>query len=333
MMTSEWSLPAAIDAVTAAVPDREMLVWTSVRRTYAEVQERTQRLGAFFAAHGLGVRRERSDARRGGSAGRAPSRSCCRTAPSTSRRCSARFAPGRCRSTSTTTTTRPRSRSSSTRSVPRRSSTTAGSHRCSRMRVRRTAGSSSTSTTAPKRAPLPGSIAFEVGDRERRRCRRAPDAVARRPLSRVHRRHHRSPEGCDVATGRRLRRGDGRGRGRDGRRRSPRRRGSRRRSGSPRRRSCTAPRSGRCSPRCTTAGPSCSTTTPSPFDARAILETVRARAASRCSPSSAMRTRDRSSTRCATRTLRPLVVAAALDRRRDDTARTSSTRCSNCCPT
>jgi acyl-CoA synthetase (AMP-forming)/AMP-acid ligase II len=60
-MTSDWSLPAAIDAVAAAVPDREMLVWTSVRRTYAEVQERTKRLGAFFGAHGLGVRRERSD--------------------------------------------------------------------------------------------------------------------------------------------------------------------------------------------------------------------------------------------------------------------------------
>ena len=44
----EWSLPAAIDAVTEAVPDREMLVWTSVRRTYAQVQERTRcpRLGS-----------------------------------------------------------------------------------------------------------------------------------------------------------------------------------------------------------------------------------------------------------------------------------------------
>ncbi len=63
-MMTEWSLPDALDAVTAAVPDREMLVWTSVRRTYAEVQERTQRLAAFFAANGLGVRRERSDLER-----------------------------------------------------------------------------------------------------------------------------------------------------------------------------------------------------------------------------------------------------------------------------
>jgi fatty-acyl-CoA synthase len=58
---TDWSLPAAIDAVTDAVPDREMLVWTSVRRTFAEVQQRTRRLGAFLLDHGLGVTRERSE--------------------------------------------------------------------------------------------------------------------------------------------------------------------------------------------------------------------------------------------------------------------------------
>lgn len=63
-MSAEWSLPAAIDAVTEAVPDREMLVWTSVRRTYTEVQERTRRLGAFLRGQGLGVRRERSELER-----------------------------------------------------------------------------------------------------------------------------------------------------------------------------------------------------------------------------------------------------------------------------
>jgi fatty-acyl-CoA synthase len=61
---TEWSLSAAIDAVTDAVPEREMLVWTSVRRTYAEVQARTRRLGAFFGARGLGVRRERDELER-----------------------------------------------------------------------------------------------------------------------------------------------------------------------------------------------------------------------------------------------------------------------------
>ena len=37
----DWSLTAVLDTVTGAVPDREMLVWTSVRRTYGEVRERT----------------------------------------------------------------------------------------------------------------------------------------------------------------------------------------------------------------------------------------------------------------------------------------------------
>src|SRR5262249_35565462 len=64
LMSTEWSLPAAIDAVTAAVPDREMLVWTSVRRTFVEEQDRTRRLAAFFRAQGLGGQRERADRER-----------------------------------------------------------------------------------------------------------------------------------------------------------------------------------------------------------------------------------------------------------------------------
>ncbi|HEX5095970.1 MAG TPA: AMP-binding protein, partial [Acidimicrobiia bacterium] len=63
-MSADWSLPAALDAVTDAVPDREMLVWTSVRRTYADVQARTKRLAAFFVARGLGVRHERAELQR-----------------------------------------------------------------------------------------------------------------------------------------------------------------------------------------------------------------------------------------------------------------------------
>ncbi|HVJ97225.1 MAG TPA: AMP-binding protein, partial [Acidimicrobiia bacterium] len=60
----EWSLPAAIDAVTDVAPDREMIVWTSVRRTYAEVQDRTRRLAAFFRAQGIGTQRERAQLER-----------------------------------------------------------------------------------------------------------------------------------------------------------------------------------------------------------------------------------------------------------------------------
>lgn len=57
--TGEWSLPGVLDVVTTAAPDREMLVWTSVRRTFAEVQARTRHLAGFLQARGLGVQRAR----------------------------------------------------------------------------------------------------------------------------------------------------------------------------------------------------------------------------------------------------------------------------------
>jgi fatty-acyl-CoA synthase len=60
----EWSLPEVLDVVTAAAPDREMLVWTSVRRTFAEVQERSIRLATFLHGRGLGVQRERAELER-----------------------------------------------------------------------------------------------------------------------------------------------------------------------------------------------------------------------------------------------------------------------------
>jgi fatty-acyl-CoA synthase len=63
-MSADWSLPAALDAVADAVPDREMLVWTTVRRRHREVQQRTLRLAAFFRAQGLGVQRERTELQR-----------------------------------------------------------------------------------------------------------------------------------------------------------------------------------------------------------------------------------------------------------------------------
>jgi hypothetical protein len=56
---NEWSLPAVLDVVTDTAPDREMLVWGTVRRSYADAQDRTRRLAAFFSRRGLGVERER----------------------------------------------------------------------------------------------------------------------------------------------------------------------------------------------------------------------------------------------------------------------------------
>lgn len=52
------------DVVAAAVPDRPMVVCGDVRRTFAEVAERTRSLAAFFGGRGLGVRRERDELER-----------------------------------------------------------------------------------------------------------------------------------------------------------------------------------------------------------------------------------------------------------------------------
>jgi 3-oxocholest-4-en-26-oate---CoA ligase len=60
-MTREWSLAAAHDAVAAAVPERDLLAFGGVRRTWAEVRGRTTGLARFLAARGLGARRERNE--------------------------------------------------------------------------------------------------------------------------------------------------------------------------------------------------------------------------------------------------------------------------------
>lgn len=61
MTTGEWSLTAVHDVVAAAVPDREMVVCGSVRRTYGSVAARSRSIAAFLGARGLGARRERSE--------------------------------------------------------------------------------------------------------------------------------------------------------------------------------------------------------------------------------------------------------------------------------
>src|SRR5690606_22989113 len=48
------------EAVSAAVPDRECIVWRDRRLTYADVTDRTRRLANHLLAQGLGVRTERS---------------------------------------------------------------------------------------------------------------------------------------------------------------------------------------------------------------------------------------------------------------------------------
>lgn len=58
-MTIEWSLTAVNDVIADAIPERDMLVWGDVRRTYGEVRDRTQALAGFFVQRAVGLRTER----------------------------------------------------------------------------------------------------------------------------------------------------------------------------------------------------------------------------------------------------------------------------------
>lgn len=51
------------EAVAAAIPDRECLVWGDRRFTWAQMTDRTRRLAAVLRAHGLGCHRERGQLR------------------------------------------------------------------------------------------------------------------------------------------------------------------------------------------------------------------------------------------------------------------------------
>jgi fatty-acyl-CoA synthase len=64
MPSGEWALAEVHDLIAASLPDREMLVCGSVRRTFGEVAQRTKSIAAWLGAHGLGVRRERDELER-----------------------------------------------------------------------------------------------------------------------------------------------------------------------------------------------------------------------------------------------------------------------------
>jgi len=57
----EFNLAEINEAVSAAIPDREMLVWRDKRLTYAQVAKRSRRLANYLLGRGLGVRRERAE--------------------------------------------------------------------------------------------------------------------------------------------------------------------------------------------------------------------------------------------------------------------------------
>src|SRR5690625_679279 len=57
---SEWTIPAVLDQIAVAAPDRTMTSCGQRRSTFAESAERTRRLAGFLAERGLGAQRERA---------------------------------------------------------------------------------------------------------------------------------------------------------------------------------------------------------------------------------------------------------------------------------
>ena len=61
MTTTEWSLTRVFDVVGAAIPERDMIVWGDVRRTFGDALARADALAAHLRSQGLGLFRERAD--------------------------------------------------------------------------------------------------------------------------------------------------------------------------------------------------------------------------------------------------------------------------------
>jgi acyl-CoA synthetase (AMP-forming)/AMP-acid ligase II len=60
-VTREWPLATVHDVVSAAIPERDMIVWGDDRRTFGEIAERSRAVAGFLGNRQLGAFRERSD--------------------------------------------------------------------------------------------------------------------------------------------------------------------------------------------------------------------------------------------------------------------------------
>ena len=58
---TQFTVPAAADAVAAVIGDREFIIQGDRRYTYAQIVERSNRLAAYLHSRGLGCKTERSE--------------------------------------------------------------------------------------------------------------------------------------------------------------------------------------------------------------------------------------------------------------------------------
>jgi len=59
--TTQFTVPAAADAIAAAIGDREFIIQGDRRYTYTQITERSRRLAAYLHSRGLGCHTERSE--------------------------------------------------------------------------------------------------------------------------------------------------------------------------------------------------------------------------------------------------------------------------------
>src|SRR5581483_562347 len=57
---AQFTIPAVVQAVSAAIPDRELIIQGDQRYSYAEIVERSHRLASYLHSRGLGCHTERS---------------------------------------------------------------------------------------------------------------------------------------------------------------------------------------------------------------------------------------------------------------------------------
>src|ERR1700682_1707238 len=55
-----FTVPAVVDAVAAAIPDRELIIQGDRRYTYVDIVDRSTRLASYLHSRGLGCHTERS---------------------------------------------------------------------------------------------------------------------------------------------------------------------------------------------------------------------------------------------------------------------------------
>jgi acyl-CoA synthetase (AMP-forming)/AMP-acid ligase II len=60
MSDTQFTVPAVATAVTAAIPDRDLVIWGEQRYSYARLLERSNRLATYLHSRGLGCHTERS---------------------------------------------------------------------------------------------------------------------------------------------------------------------------------------------------------------------------------------------------------------------------------